>query len=43
MLHTDRGALQLPQPPQWMQEVWRAGGLVPFVRQHGRFPGEAAR
>lgn len=43
MLHTERGSIQLPQPPQWMQEVWQAGGLVPFVRQHGRFPGEAAR
>ncbi len=43
ILHTERGPVQLPQPPQWMQDVWRAGGLVPYVRQHGHFPGEAAR
>jgi methanogen homoaconitase small subunit len=42
VLQTERGTLQLPQPPMWMQEVWRAGGLVPYVRQYGRFPGEAA-
>lgn len=43
LLHTDRGPIQLPQPPVWMQEVWQAGGIVPFFRRHGRFPGEAAR
>jgi methanogen homoaconitase small subunit len=43
VLHTERGPVQLPQPPTWMQEVWQAGGLVPYVRQYGHFPGEAAR
>ena len=43
VLHTSRGAIQLPQPPAWMQEVWQAGGIVPYFREHGRFPGEAAR
>jgi methanogen homoaconitase small subunit len=43
LLHTPRGALRLPQPPAWMQDVWRAGGIVPYFRQHGRFPGEGAR
>ena len=43
VLHTERGPIQLPQPPAWMQEVWQAGGLVPYVRQHGRFPGERTR
>lgn len=43
MLHTSRGLIQLPQPPAWMQEVWQAGGIVPYFREHGRFPGEAAR
>jgi methanogen homoaconitase small subunit len=33
--------IQLPQPPAWMQEVWAAGGIAPFYRQHGRFPGQA--
>jgi len=43
VLETERGSLQLPQPPAWMREVWQAGGIVPFFRTHGRFPGEAAR
>jgi methanogen homoaconitase small subunit len=43
ILRTERGAISLPQPAAWMREVWRAGGLVPYVRQHGRFPGEEAR
>lgn len=43
LLHSERGAVQLPQPPAWMREVWQAGGIVPFYRRHGRFPGEAAR
>jgi methanogen homoaconitase small subunit len=42
-LHTERGVVQLPPPPAWMQEVWQAGGIVPYFREHGRFPGEAAR
>ena len=42
VLETERGSLQLPQPPAWMREVWQAGGIVPFFRTHGRFPGEAA-
>lgn len=43
ILMTDRGPVQLPQPAAWMQEVWQAGGIVPYFRQYGRFPGEAAR
>lgn len=43
ILATERGPIQLPQPPAWMQEVWQAGGIVPYFRQHRRFPGEAAR
>jgi methanogen homoaconitase small subunit len=35
-------AIQLPAPPAWMQEIWAAGGIVPFYKQHGRFPGQAA-
>lgn len=36
---TDR--LSLPQPPDWMSDVWTAGGLVAYLQQHGHFPGEA--
>lgn len=34
--------IQLPPPPAFLREVWAAGGIVPFYRTHGRFPGEAA-
>jgi methanogen homoaconitase small subunit len=43
ILHTAHGAIRLPQPPDWMRQVWQAGGIVPFFRAHGRFPGEAVR
>lgn len=33
--------IELPAPPAFMREVWQAGGIVPFYRQHGRFPGAA--
>jgi methanogen homoaconitase small subunit len=23
-----------------MREVWASGGIVPFYREYGRFPGE---
>lgn len=43
LIATDDGRqLRLPQPPVFLREVWAAGGIVPFYRQHGRFPGEAA-
>jgi methanogen homoaconitase small subunit len=39
---TQAGAkIALPPPPAFLREVWAAGGIVPFYRQHGRFPGEA--
>ena len=42
-IFTDDGrTLELPAPPPFLREVWAAGGIVPFYRQHGRFPGEAA-
>ena len=43
VLYGEHGAFQLPQQPQWMREVWQAGGVVPYYRQYGRFPGEATR
>lgn len=32
---------QLPSLPPFAREIVVAGGIVPYVRQHGRFPGEA--
>jgi methanogen homoaconitase small subunit len=43
VLAGDHGTFQLPRQPQWMREVWQAGGVVPYYRQHGRFPGEATQ
>lgn len=43
VLITEQDVITLPQPPRWMQDVWQAGGIVPFFRTHGRFPGEATR
>ncbi|NJK80700.1 MAG: homoaconitate hydratase [Chloroflexaceae bacterium] len=43
LLTTDDGqTIQLPEPPLFMREVWQAGGIVPFYRTYGRFPGEPA-
>lgn len=30
----------LPQLPEFAREILGAGGIVPYVKQHGRFPGE---
>jgi methanogen homoaconitase small subunit len=32
---------QLPQLPEFAIEILQAGGIVPYVKLHGRFPGEA--
>ncbi len=32
--------MSLPPLPGFAQEIIDAGGIVPYVRQHGRFPGE---
>ncbi|HEX7555426.1 MAG TPA: 3-isopropylmalate dehydratase [Leptolinea sp.] len=32
--------LDLPAMPEFAQEVVQAGGIVAYVRQNGRFPGE---
>jgi methanogen homoaconitase small subunit len=42
-LTADGETIQLPAPPAFLQEVWTAGGIVPFYKQYGRFPGEAAK
>ena len=40
LLTDDGRTIQLPPPPAFLREVWAAGGIVPFYRTHGRFPGE---
>jgi methanogen homoaconitase small subunit len=30
----------LPELPAFAREILAAGGIVPYVRQHGRFPGQ---
>jgi methanogen homoaconitase small subunit len=37
----DGRKFDLPVLPAFAQEILAAGGLVPYVRQYGRFPGEA--
>jgi methanogen homoaconitase small subunit len=36
----DGGAIQLPAPPAFLRAVWAAGGIVPYYKTYGRFPGE---
>lgn len=31
---------RLPQLPEFAREILGAGGIVPYVKQHGHFPGE---
>lgn len=33
----------LPRLPAFSREILEAGGIVAYVKQHGRFPGEADR
>jgi methanogen homoaconitase small subunit len=35
-------AFTLPQLPEFAREILAAGGIVNYVKQHGRFPGEAS-
>ncbi len=34
--------IHLPAPPEFVREIWRAGGVIPYYLKHGRFPGESA-
>lgn len=36
----DGGKIELPKPPTFQKEVWVHGGIVPYYRTHGKFPGE---
>jgi methanogen homoaconitase small subunit len=38
----DGRTLALPQPPDWLREVWAEGGLIEYYLHHGRLPIEAA-
>ncbi|HMA37502.1 MAG TPA: homoaconitate hydratase [Chloroflexia bacterium] len=42
LLQTAEHAVQLPAPPAFVREVWSAGGIVPYFRRYGHFPGVAA-
>ncbi len=42
-LVADGELIQLPAPPEFLREVWAAGGIVPYYKQHGRFPGQGVR
>ncbi len=37
----DGTLLNLPAPPAFMRAVWAEGGIVPYYRRYGRFPGAA--
>jgi methanogen homoaconitase small subunit len=41
-LTADGQTIQLPAPPAFLREVWAAGGIVPYYKTYGRFPGEPA-
>lgn len=32
--------INLPAPSSFQRDVWAAGGIVPYYRKYGRFPGE---
>lgn len=37
---TTHGTYALPPLPDFAADIIRAGGIVPYVRKYGRFPGE---
>ena len=39
LVHEDE-TFALPPLPDFAREIMKAGGIVPYVREHGRFPGE---
>lgn len=36
----DGTKIELPAPTSFQRDVWAHGGIVPYFRTHGRFPGE---
>ena len=43
VMTTSRETITLPPPPTWIREVWDAGGIASYIREHGHFPGQGAR
>ncbi len=39
-LHTEHGIIDLPHPPDFVQEIVREGGIIAYFQRHGHFPGE---
>jgi methanogen homoaconitase small subunit len=39
-LRTAREIIELPRAPDFVQEIVREGGIVPYYQRHGHFPGE---
>jgi len=37
-LHVAGRGLRLPEPPDWLRQVWAEGGVVAYFRRHGRLP-----
>ncbi len=37
---TTHGVYSVPKPPEFVQLIWQAGGIVPYFKTHGRFPGQ---
>ncbi len=38
---SSHGTYRLPEPAGFAKQIWQAGGVVPYFKEHGRFPGEA--
>lgn len=36
----EQRAIALPAPPAFLRAIWDEGGIVPYVRKHGRLPME---
>jgi methanogen homoaconitase small subunit len=41
-LIADGALIPLPEPPAFLREVWAEGGIVPYYKRYGRFPGQLA-
>lgn len=42
-MHSGRGVLTLPRLPVFAAEIIAAGGIIPYVKRYGHFPGEGAK